>query len=57
MHVKIEKLPTGRIAVELTADTAKKPLKVELESSMVDAIIQTLKTARSAERFRFELDV
>jgi hypothetical protein len=50
MKLAIEKLPHGDVRVEVTTDTAKKPIVVELDRVRLDA-------ARRAGRFSFTLEL
>lgn len=57
MKLKIEKQPHGPLKVELTTDTARAPVKFELQPHQVDTLIGVIDSARRASVFNFVLEM
>lgn len=57
MKLKIEKLPTGKLRVEVASDAGKKPFVAELSPEQVRVLASVLQTACNASEFHFQLEV
>ncbi len=57
MKLKVEKLPTGKLRVEVAGEPGKKPLVVELDRAQVAVLVGVLQTAVNADAFTFVLEV
>lgn len=57
MKLQVVKLPHGAIRIDLTFDTAKKPVTVTIESYQLPMVQQMLEAARKADKFTFELEL
>lgn len=57
MKLKIEKLKSGEIKLELTTDASKKPLAMTLKDDQIDGLVSMLNTVRKADLLKFELEL
>jgi hypothetical protein len=56
MKIRIEKSPHGGVKIELTHETAKKPIVVTLTHEQARAVVGMLDTAVRATAFSFEYE-
>ncbi len=57
MKLHVEKLSTRNVKVELTTNTSKPPMKIELTPTQVEAAIALLRAAMNAEKLKVVLDL
>lgn len=57
MKLKVEKEPSGKVRVELTSDSAKKPIAASLTPDEVAVLTSILAAAVKAEKFSFEVQI
>jgi len=55
MKIKIESTPAG-VTVELTTDSAKKPMRQTFTKQDIQALIKLLETAAKADMLRIEYE-
>lgn len=47
----------NRTEIELTHDTAKKPVKISLSKEQINSLLDPMRTASRADKFSFEIDL
>lgn len=57
MKIKITKDTNGHTDIELVHDTAKKPVKVQLNQNQLQGLLDVLRTVVTANTFKFELEL
>lgn len=57
MKIKIEKQPHGTVKIDLTTDTSRKPITMNLNTADLDSVIRILQMAKSVEVLKFELEL